>query len=307
MHNNFLIGLLKFREMKKIFLELEKFQYALIKGEALSLQAYNKTGMRHSGDIDILINKRDITKVKSLFYSHGFEEGNNKTREEKRKEDILSLVGSHQVVPLKKDFPFGKIEIDLNFDIFWGQYKGKRIEISELLSHVNSCSIYGCDVKVLEPLYSLIQLVLHHYKEMNSIYHITMFNTIKKDMLLDVYYLIKNNEEIITPNLLSKICEDYNIKKYAFYVLYYTNYIMKDKLLDTYLEQLYDADIVKILNRFGLKDNEYHYWKTCFKDRLDCDNLAEIVFPQLSKNSIENIIINNKVYNQIELDNFKEN
>lgn len=47
----------------------------------------------------------------------------------------MMLSTSHQIKPWISDIPpWEKIEVDLNFDIFWGEYEGKRVDIEEFLS-----------------------------------------------------------------------------------------------------------------------------------------------------------------------------
>ena len=67
-------------------------------------------------------------------------------------------------------------------EMFWGEYEGKRIDISEFLSDTIEIDIYGCKVKTLPPLKAMVQLILHHYKEMNSIYHLAGHNCINYEV-----------------------------------------------------------------------------------------------------------------------------
>ena len=101
--------------------------------------------------------------------------------------------------------------VDLNFDILWGEYNGKRIDIEGFISDAIEVEIYGIKVKTLPPLKALIQLILHHYKEMNSIYHLAGHNSITYSMFRDVYYLWKNNASVISLEKLYVLSEKYQI------------------------------------------------------------------------------------------------
>lgn len=57
--------------------------------------------------------------------------------------------------------------------------------------------IYGVKVKTLPPIKAMIQLILHHYKDMNSLFLLATRKSIKYDILKDVYYLLKNNLDTI--------------------------------------------------------------------------------------------------------------
>ena len=100
---------------------------------------------------------------------------------------------SHQLLPYYSYINNQLICIDLNFDIFWGEYEGKRVDIDEFLCDTIEMDIYGVKVKTLPPLKAMIQLILHHYKDMNSIFLLATRKSIRYDMFKDVYYLLKNN------------------------------------------------------------------------------------------------------------------
>lgn len=81
------------------------------------------------------------------------------------------LTFSHQIVLwIKEVSSWGQVFIDLNFDSLWGEYEGKRIDIDEFLTDAVEMDIYGVKVKTLPPIKAMIQLILHHYKDMNSIF-----------------------------------------------------------------------------------------------------------------------------------------
>ena len=71
-------------------------------------------------------------------------------------------------------------------------------------------NIYGQKIKALPPLKAMVQLILHHYKEMNSLYHLTRHNCITRSMFQDVYYLWKNNQRNISFERLTEIITKYD-------------------------------------------------------------------------------------------------
>ena len=48
------------------------FSYAVIKGEALSVQAFGAPGRRSSADIDLLVDKSQLKKLEQVLTEHGF-------------------------------------------------------------------------------------------------------------------------------------------------------------------------------------------------------------------------------------------
>lgn len=54
-------------EIAKFLTPTCNIPYALVKGEALSIQAYNKPGLGQLGDIDILISRRNVKGLEHLL------------------------------------------------------------------------------------------------------------------------------------------------------------------------------------------------------------------------------------------------
>lgn len=186
----------KYLALAPIFecLNVNNIPYANIKGETLSLYAFDQYGQRSYGDIDILVSRKNLHVLEAVLAQNGYISP-SVTREEK----VMMISASHQTAAWYKitNQKFKSV-IDVNFDIFWGEHMGRHIDIDQFLSDTIEMKIYGVKVRVLSPLKAMIQLILHHYKEMNSIYHIAEHDCIKESMFRDVYYLWKNNSDAIS-------------------------------------------------------------------------------------------------------------
>lgn len=174
-------GSMQYFIAKNIICELneEGISYVIVKGCPLEYYKTGQFGTRISNDIDILISRQDIVKLEKILVKNGFK----CTYDLERKERIMLVSSSHQIPPYCKKM--GKLysQIDVNFDLFWGEYTGKRIDIEEFISETVEMQIYGCKIKTLPPLKTIIQVILHHYKEMNSLYHLMGHVAVKKDFL----------------------------------------------------------------------------------------------------------------------------
>lgn len=264
-------------ELHKIIENIE-FPYAIIKGEALSHQIYRNPHKRISSDIDILVSRNDVQHLEKLLENNGFH-----TTATSRSDRILMISHSHQVSPWCKPIePWGVVNIDINFDIFWGEYKGKRTDIKHFLSNVYYVDIFGRKTKTLPLAQTLVQLILHHYKEMNSIYHLSTHNCINYNMFKDIYYLCKNNTEFFSKNKILELCTIYDISQYAYYIFYYTNQIFQDNYINEIVDVLKSHKGTELLNRYGLDESEQKVWKVDFWTRYNSESLFEYIKSDLT-------------------------
>lgn len=282
----------RYENAANVFSVLEDEKYAIIKGEPLALQAYGKTGTRHVGDIDVLTSRNNLRSLIGYLEKDGF-----RVKEVSREDRIASLIYSHQILPYtKKSSSYGDVVIDVNYDIFWGEYEGKRINIDSFLADTIEKSIYGIVVKTLPPLKAMIQLVLHHYKDMNSIFLLATRKSIKYDMFKDVYFLLKNNLEDITIDKLYEMSAEYEIVPYMFYVLYFTGEIFHDEIMNQYIEVFRTGEGEELLDCYGLCEKERKKWKCDFKMRLEANKIYDLIKEDLTESDKEKIVYNQRLF-----------
>ena len=272
------------------FCNLPDFPYAVIKGEALSIQAYGREGYRNGMDIDILIPRNYLCDIEEFLLFIGFS-----NTQQSRRDRITMLSTSHQTAPWIKIYdPWGPIILDLNFDIFWGEYEGKRIDICEFLSDTIDINIYGSNLKTLPPIKAFVQLVLHNYKDLNSIFLLSTRNAIKHNAFQDIYFLLKNNN--ISAEKLYMVSNQYGIIPYVFYMLYYTGEIFKDSILNYYIDVFRTQDGEKLLDCYGLCANERRRWKYDFRTRYQSNDILSLIENDLTEKDKEKIAINKRIF-----------
>ena len=265
--------------------------YAVIKGCPLAYYKTGNMGSRLSSDIDILIPRRNIEKVKGLLEANGFRS----SYELNRKERVMLVSNSHQIPSYCKSLGKCSVQVDVNFDLLWGEYKGKRIEVSEFLSGTIEMEVYGCRIKTLPPLKCMIQLILHHYKDMNSLYHLTSHAAIRRRLFEDIYLLCKRYPTEISIDNVYEISANYGILPYAYYMFYYTRQVYDDAIMDGYLEALCTEEGKRLLECYGLTDQERKIWKIDFAERLDAD-LSKVIEPELSREDREKLERNRRLF-----------
>lgn len=296
MDADLLYNMYRFSKCKEFFCDIRDIPYAMVKGEALSLAAYKALGKRRYVDIDILVPKGYIELIEECLSGRGF------VPVDRNRQDRLGLLlNSHQVLPWMKriapaDYPNAVIYIDINFDIFWGEYEGERTDIERFLEDTQTVSVFGSPIKCLSPIKALVQLALHHYKDMNSIYLLATKKTIRYKMFEEIYYLIRNHLDSISPDGLEELCSLYHIKAYVYYVLYYTNQVYQDDVIEDFVMSLKCPEGEALLPLYGLCKAERKVWRIDFPTRLKEETLFSHIKEDLSPQDIRKIEVNRKLF-----------
>ena len=276
------------------FFKSASFPYAVIKGAVLSSAVFQDPYRRISGDIDILINRKDADKAKALLKGCGFIQGRvtkNGIVPFSRKEILYQTSTSHQTAPYIKETsnkicPY--VNVDINVDILWGECK-QRSNMDEVLRHTEKHGLFDIDFYKLTPEMEFVALCLHHYKDMNSIYLLSK-GSLHLGLLCDVYFYLKNAKP--STSIIYEICRKFNVGRYVYVCLAHTMEIFSDTILIPYMERLKTDCDDRLLNSFGLTDIERKYWDIPLKERMFHTNLPQYMQKFLTAADIEKIRIN---------------
>lgn len=278
-----------YEEIQKVVAPIKN--YAIVKGDPLSLLVFGQCGKRLMSDVDILVNYSDVVNVERSLYQNGFVKTINS-----RESELFMKSFSHQSVPfVKENLMFGNIYIDINFDVFWGEYEGTKIDITSYLENSMEINLYGTTLKTLTPLYLFVHFALHTYKDMNSIYLLSQRCTDWCVALEELYNLLMRNMSEISIDKLVALCEIYSIKPFIYYVLYHVNYLYEDKTICNYLKALYCENGEYLIGCFGLNDIERKKWPCNLSQRIKQNDKFCIIEEVLTENDL-NKINRNKIY-----------
>lgn len=279
---NILVGKVRYMELKAICNDICGFQYAIIKGEPLSILLYGEEGRRISSDIDFLVERSNVSRLEEILVKHGFHTSDSAS---KRVNRVLSMSGSHQIASYCKKVLGIDIVIDINFDVFWGEYTGRRIDTTFLLNNVKKITAYGVDVFTLNSVFSCIQLVLHHYKEMNSLYHLLNGKGITYKKMQDIHDMFKKiqNDEELTRDLVNTVYE-YKLEEFFYYILIYTKeiYPESDHLMK-FITLFHTERGEKSIDEYGLDESEKHKWNLPIIERFSPEITVNFVKGNLSE------------------------
>lgn len=265
----------RFQKCEMLFkcMEENEIKYAVVKGAVLSNMCYQNPYVRISGDIDILIERRDLDYVKEIISEQGFVQGrigSNGIKKYSREKLLFYTFTSHQIAPFLKIndsevCPY--IEIDLNTDILWGESVNK-VDIGWILSQRKRTALDGIHFWKLDTKIEFICLCLHHYKDMNSIYLLYQ-GGLCLNLFIDIYFYVKSNyNDLLSVSELYELCDFLGVSKYVYYCLYYTDFIFNDESLKLFYEGKETEETMNILDCFGLDESELQKWKIGFLERL---------------------------------------
>jgi hypothetical protein len=281
-----------YSKLKPVFNDLHQIPYAVIKGEVLSVMAYGDIGFRDSGDIDILVSRNNINEISEILNKYGFRnmlyDADGSLREMTRKEKIM-FMNSHQVAPFYSTKDIGTdMSIDVNVDLFWGEYTSERISVDSFLGETQFMDIHGCKVKTLSILHSFIEVCLHHYKEMNSIYSFYMKNPFSTYMYQDLYCFYKRHFENNSDSLVQFVLE-HNLQEIFYFLFYYTNKVFQDPSLNKIIEVFEVPSAIENIKYYGLAENERKQWQQPFEERLDHADLFSLIKSDLNEADLKKI------------------
>lgn len=216
-------GFKTFLSSMSYMLDGEKRPFALLKGSYLSsLYPY---GTRTSNDVDLLINKEDITYFIDKFKSNGYEQGFIRGGEfvaATRKDIIDSRLNNGETVPLIKESGLSNLkyfEIDLNFSLDY-KAKQKNDMVSVLLDDREFLvDTYKNELPTLSKVDFFIFLCMHLYKEA------TVYDWVKRerDMTLykfvDIYLFLKKFADKTFTDKLAKKIPGYSFEKECYFAI----------------------------------------------------------------------------------------
>ena len=280
----------------EIFKTMSNENYAVIKGSVFAKKAYLKPNMKSSLDIDLLIHPSRLKYIKDIFLRNGFVQGyisRDRIIPYQREEMVFYVSKSHQIAPFvatsgNKLSPF--VSVDLNFSIIWGEFKDK-IDIDYVLSETQTEILYGQIIKKLSPEMEFIQICLHHYKDLNSIYLISK-NRIKLNLFCDMFFYIINNDLDVEKMIF--ISEKLNVSMYIYYCLYYCKQIFMHPKLEELVLKYKPLSYEDLLDSYGLTESERKKWVFSFFERLFLEGFPEKFSETLSYDEKLKIEMNNK-------------
>lgn len=273
--------------------------YAVLKGSVLSSQIYSKLAIKYPKDIDILINKNDISIINEILNDLGFVQGwinDNNIIQYTREENLFFSLFTHQQPSWIKRInnevtPY--VCVDINTNVLWGEMN-RLFPLNMFLDFesIESTQIFNVELKKLKCESEFIALCLHHYKDLNSIYILSKRGFCFSHFI-DIYVYLKTKRP--NSDVLMAIIKKLKIEQFIFYLLYWIKYLFpNDKLVSQYFELLYDPQYEHSVNSFGLGSSERREWTFSFEERVCDPEFVRSFVQRLTDADKEKIYINQK-------------
>lgn len=136
------------------FLEENGIRAIPFKGPTLALRAYGDVGLRQFGDLDILVHRKDILKVKELLMSRGFK-------------STLALTNAQQAALLRFDCAYNfDNEQGVMLDVHWDlveRHFSFDIDVDGLWYRLEPVTISGKRLRTVSAEDLLLILCLHGF------------------------------------------------------------------------------------------------------------------------------------------------
>lgn len=259
------------KELKQLdeILCINNLQYKLTKGVVLSECIYNK-GVRYYGDIDIIIRKEQLDKVKKSLVGLGYQQGrldNWRIYDVTDAEKNFYEENTHQTIPFFKLGAPGEIPlcVDVNFALSSGEPFENKNFINFIFNDNSTIQIVSNKYPTISIEMLFINVCVNLYRDAMSLVRIRENKDIYLYQYMDIYMLIQSRK--VNMQKLKQIIIKYNLKNIVFYVLANLKNMVDISLMGINLDNtLVDNTI---LNKFGSNlDKDRGEWKIGFKDRI---------------------------------------
>ena len=232
--------------------------YAMLKGAYLC--GVYPEGLRTSNDIDLLIEKKNLSKIENALKKAGLKQGSVKNGEfvpATRKEIIFASMMKGETMPyvLETDEPaMPYLEIDLNFALGYKNEAPTRVHT--MLSRVVRRDFGDFAIETLCKEDFLIHLCAHLYKEATAYPWVQMGRDLSLYKFLDIYLLTEEYGKPAFDRLANRM-QEAGCEKECWYALTYTQALfnIQNPALDQFLADNApdDPDLLHKVDRPELK------------------------------------------------------
>lgn len=269
---------IRLKEYRNLINRLENVDFALVKGIHVGHKAYINPFDRTTSDLDLLVKYEHVSITERILLDAGFRQAyvtSSGLKDYDRMSKLFYAMNTHSLAPYRKISNNILYEIDINF---YAHFKDdKIISSNDFLISKTNCNLNGIEVPVLDDTYAFLYLVLHHYRECVSLYHVFCNQDFDLLKACDIYYLYRRTD--IDIHKLFKLVNQYNL------------YEELSKIVDD-VSSVFNDDCFKDLEIqfIATKQNcNYINWPIKLPERLEIDNRYDLIKDKLNECEKKNL------------------
>jgi hypothetical protein len=246
--------------------------YLVRKGAALDLQVFADLGARQSNDLDLLIDRPEVTRFAKVVEPLGYVQGN--LRSNGSVEPYSRRAQLYWATRINNSLPFikasGTIEVD-HFKLdpchdITQRASAATVPNVDLFERSVPLTIGGVPARTLDAIDHLLDQCLHLYKEATALYYLESGKGLRLRQLADVATLARAWPVARWDDLVSR-AQGYAAAAEIYYTLHFTALIFPGSVPNSVLAALRPDDIA-YLDQYGNLDGRAAEWKRPFFERL---------------------------------------
>ncbi|MBB5800275.1 hypothetical protein F4560_000043 [Saccharothrix ecbatanensis] len=248
-------------------------KYAVRKGPVLAEHRYRDIGVRHMGDIDILVNRADLPACAEALSERGFHQGKldrNRTRviPFERATRMFWQLNLNNELPYVKPADHDDVDqysVDLCLSIF--PVGGNYPDTDELLDRAVDLTLCGTDARALSLEDELLDLCVHLHKEATSLRYIKAGTDLTLRKFQDVALTCAEMDKRGDWPLFHRRAVDAGVAEHVYFSLHHTKILFDGLVPGAVLDALRPANL-DYLDEYGHADGAPGRWEIPFLTRL---------------------------------------
>lgn len=262
--------------------------FSLTKGIYLSQVIYKNINISEFHDLEILVFYEQYNQVRELMLKSGYVVGDwDKMHRSVRTENhpIFSknetkYFAVPYIISKKSIYSNDYIKISVNVNLNLSHHQIHRIR-----SNINLKTLINTHYPVFSEHYCLIYLCQYLFRSANSLVYLRKNERIIAKNIADIYYFITCFHLRIDIDGLIYEANELNLLEDLYFSMYYVECVFKCALASEIMLKIPINGDKLFVDRFG--DKRKIQWNIDVWERLFCDNIFDLIKPNLSNSEIQ--------------------
>lgn len=256
---------------------LDEVRYVFLKGLPLMVNNYKVAYHRYFHDIDLLIERSDLSSVEKKLFDSGYQYGweyQGKMYPAKREDILFQKMNTHETFMMVKKTADGFISyVDVNFLFSWKGLENKEYNknvFNDLYDCIRTVTKNDCNINCMDSNYMFLHLCCHlynsaHFFALDRFYSGNDPEELRLIHLMDILLIYREGVEDVK---IARLAQEMKHTEKVLFVLQ----ILQD-VLDFPINNLYElissrADYPINVDRYFLSNGEEKYWNIDINNRI---------------------------------------